>query len=164
MSEHTPKEKLWSGRFREPLNPEFERWQRSFPFDRRLLRDEIEASAAYARALGRAGIFTVDELHKVLNGLKAIVAHAHDPAFLEDPDVEDVHDFVERQLVKAAGDCGYMLHAGRSRNEQIATDLRLYTRRAIDEIRSALADTCDALIMLAKRHEQDAMPSYTHLQ
>src|SRR6185312_15492879 len=96
-------DKLWSGRFREPLNPEFERWQRSFPFDRRLLQDEIAASAAYARALARTGIFTDDELHSVLNGLQAIASKAHDPKFLENDEVEDVHDFVERQLVAHVG-------------------------------------------------------------
>ncbi|HEY5161540.1 MAG TPA: argininosuccinate lyase [Terriglobales bacterium] len=157
-------DKLWSGRFHEPLNPEFERWQRSFPFDRRLLRDEIDASAAYARALSRAGIFTGEELHAIQNSLQVIVAKAEDPAFLEDPDVEDVHDFVERQLVKLIGDTGYKLHAGRSRNEQIATDLRLFARRSIDQIRGALAGVCDALLALARQHEADAMPSYTHLQ
>jgi argininosuccinate lyase len=157
-------DKLWSGRFREPLNPEFERWQRSFPFDRRLLPDEVEASAAYARALRRAGIFNAEELHSVLNGLQAVVSKAHDPAFLEDSEVEDVHDFIERQLVKIVGDTGYKLHAGRSRNEQIATDLRLFTRRSIDEIRALLADVGDALLALAHKHETDAMPSYTHLQ
>ncbi len=93
-----------------------------------------------------------------------IVAKAEDPAFLEDPDVEDVHDFVERQLVKLIGDTGYKLHAGRSRNEQIATDLRLFARRSIDQIRGALAGVCDALLALARQHEADAMPSYTHLQ
>jgi argininosuccinate lyase len=157
-------DKLWSGRFHEPLNPEFERWQRSFPFDRRLLRDEIDASAAYAHALRRAGIFTGEELHAIQNSLQVIVAKAEDPAFLEDPDVEDVHDFVERQLVKLIGDTGYKLHAGRSRNEQIATDLRLFARRSIDQIRGALAGVCDALLSLARQHEADAMPSYTHLQ
>jgi argininosuccinate lyase len=157
-------DKLWSGRFHEPLNPEFERWQRSFPFDRRLLRDEIDASAAYASALRRAGIFTGEELHAIQNSLQVIVAKAEDPAFLEDPDVEDVHDFVERQLVKLIGDTGYKLHAGRSRNEQIATDLRLFARRSIDQIRGALAGVCDALLALARKHEADAMPSYTHLQ
>src|SRR5690349_12287468 len=129
-------DKLWAGRFREPLNPEFERWQRSFPFDRRLLPDEIDASAAYARALRRAEIFDQDELHAVLNGLQAIASKAQDPGFLEDSEVEDVHDFVERQLVKIIGDTGYKLHAGRSRNEQIATDLRLFARRSIDEVRA----------------------------
>ena len=158
------KDKLWSGRFREPLNPEFERWQRSFPFDRRLLHDEIDASAAYSRALRRAGIFTADELHSVENGLQTIVAKAHDPAYLEDSDVEDVHDFVERRLVQVAGDVGYKLHAGRSRNEQIATDLRLFARRSIDEVNACLADVCDGLLALARKHEGDAMPSYTHLQ
>ena len=157
-------DKLWSGRFREPLNAEFERWQRSFPFDRRLLQDEIAASAAYARALGRCGIFTDEELHAVLNGLQAIASKAHDPAFLQNEDVEDVHDFVERQLVAHVGDTGYKLHAGRSRNEQIATDLRLFARRSIDDIRRALADVCDALLALARKHQADAMPSYTHLQ
>jgi argininosuccinate lyase len=156
--------KLWSGRFHEPLNPEFERWQRSFPFDRRLLRDEIDASAAYASALRHAGIFTGEELHAIQNSLQVIVAKAEDPAFLEDPDVEDVHDFVERQLVKLIGDTGYKLHAGRSRNEQIATDLRLFARRSIDQIRGTLAGVCDALLALARKHEADAMPSYTHLQ
>ena len=160
----SPKDKLWSGRFREPLNADFERWQRSFPFDRRLLQDEIAASAAYARALTRAGIFSDDELHRVLNGLQAIASKAHDPAFLQNDDVEDVHDFVERQLVAHVGDTGYKLHAGRSRNEQIATDLRLFARHAIDEIRRALGGVCDALLALARQHQSDAMPSYTHLQ
>ncbi len=158
------KDKLWSGRFREPLNPEFERWQRSFPFDRRLLRDEVDASAAYARALRRAGIFTGEEVHAVTNALQAIVGKANDPAYLDDPDVEDVHDFVERRLVQIVGDTGYKLHAGRSRNEQIATDLRLFSRRSIDGVRICLGDVCDALLSLARRHESDAMPSYTHLQ
>ena len=160
----TPKHKLWSGRFREPLNADFERWQRSFPFDRRLLHDEVAASSAYARALRRAGIFTEGELQKVVTGLESIAAKANEPGFLDDSDVEDVHDFVERQLVKAIGDTGYKLHAGRSRNEQIATDLRLFTRRAIDEIRKLLGEVGDGLIALARKHERDAMPSYTHLQ
>ncbi|MGH8457223.1 MAG: argininosuccinate lyase [Stenotrophobium sp.] len=157
-------DKLWAGRFREPLNAEFERWQRSFPFDRRLLQDEIAASAAYARALARTGIFTDQELHAVLNGLQAIASKAHDPAFLENDEVEDVHDFVERQLVAHVGDTGYKLHAGRSRNEQIATDLRLFARRSIDEIRRALGGVCDVLLSLARKHQADPMPSYTHLQ
>lgn len=157
-------DKLWSGRFREPLNAEFERWQQSFPFDRRLLRDEVEASSAYARALRRAGIFSEDELQKVLGGLASIGAKGNEPGFLDDPDVEDVHDFVERQLVKTIGDTGYKLHAGRSRNEQIATDLRLFTRRSIDDIRKLLGGVCDALLALARKYERDAMPSYTHLQ
>ena len=164
MSEHTPKDKLWSGRFREPLNADFERWQRSFPFDCRLIFDEIAASSAYAQALRRTGTFTDDELNKVKAGLKEIGLKAQDAAFLRDDDVEDVHDFVERQLVKAIGDTGYKLHAGRSRNEQIATDLRLFARRSIDEIRALLGEVCDALLTLARKHEQDAMPSYTHLQ
>jgi argininosuccinate lyase len=158
-------DKLWSGRFREPLNRHFERWQRSFPFDRRLLPEELLGSAAYARALVRAGVFSVAEVQAVLGGLEAIAdAVARDRSLLRNEDVEDVHDFVERELVRRIGDTGYKLHAGRSRNEQIATNLRLFARRAIDEIRRALGALCGALLKLARRHENDAMPSYTHLQ
>ena len=158
------KEKLWAGRFREPLNAEFERWQRSFPFDRRLLNFELQASAAYARVLRQAGVFTDGELATVEKGLSAIGARIDQPGFLDDPDVEDVHDFVERQLVKAAGDVGYKLHAGRSRNEQIATDLRLFCQASIHAALEAIANLCDALLAQAELHVADAMPSYTHLQ
>src|SRR5512146_333371 len=106
----TTNDKLWSGRFREPLNLEFERWQRSFPFDRRLIHDELTASAAYARALHRAGIFDKAELAAVLDGLEVICQAAADPASLQNNEVEDVHDFVERELVKRVGDTGYKLH------------------------------------------------------
>ncbi len=157
--------KLWSGRFREPLNRDFERWQRSFPFDRRLLADELLASAAYARALQRAGIFTVAEVEAVLDGLEVIAGDAAgNPSLLRNEDVEDVHDFVERELVRRIGDTGYKLHAGRSRNEQIAVDLRLFARRGLDEIRAALSALCTALVEKAGAHQADAMPSYTHLQ
>ncbi len=160
----TANDKLWAGRFREPLNREFERWQRSFPFDRRLIHDEIVASAAYARALHRAGLFTAADLDAVLRGLNTISRSAEDPAYLENEEVEDVHDFLERKLVSVAGDTGYKLHAGRSRNEQIATDLRLYARREIDSIRHSLAGLCAALLDKARQYEAAAMPSYTHMQ
>jgi len=157
--------KMWSGRFREPLDPEFESWQRSFGFDRRLLADEIAASSAYARALGRATILSSAEEKAVLDGLQAILARAaKDPAFLDKPEVEDVHQFVEQELVALIGDTGFKLHSGRSRNEQIATDLRLFTRRSIDEVRASLADLIEALLVQAEQHAADPMPSYTHLQ
>src|ERR1041385_1632509 len=124
-------EKLWSGRFREPLDARFEQWQRSFGFDVRLLPDEIAASKAYARALAQSGVFTAFEVDSVSKALETILNRpAPDPT--KYPGVEDVHQFVEQELVSLIGDTGYTLHAGRSRNEQIATDLRLYTRRSID--------------------------------
>ena len=143
--------KMWSGRFRQPLDPDFERWQRSFDFDRRLLTHELAASSAHARALANADILSSDELISILQGLEQIAGKAAvSPAFLEDAEAEDVHHFVEKNLVNLIGDTGYKLHSGRSRNEQIATDLRLYVRACIDQIRSDLAECLDALVERAE--------------
>jgi argininosuccinate lyase len=157
--------KMWSGRFRQPLDPEFERWQRSFDFDRRLLTHELAASGAHARALKGAGVLTSTELIAILQGLERIGERAASSfAFLEDHEAEDVHHFVEKQLVSLIGDTGYKLHSGRSRNEQIATDLRLYVRAAIDQIRTDLASWCSVLLDRAQQAGTAAMPAYTHLQ
>jgi argininosuccinate lyase len=157
--------KMWSGRFRQPLDPDFERWQRSFNFDRRLLQYELAASAAHARALKNAGIVSADELISILQGLEQIGERAAAaPSFLDDAEAEDVHHFVEKQLVLLIGEAGYKLHSGRSRNEQIATDLRLYVRAAIDQLRHELAELCGALVDRAEVAGDAAMPAYTHLQ
>ncbi len=154
---------MWSGRFREPLNTGFDQWQRSFSFDVRLLADEIAASRAYARALAKAGVFKAAELESVLKGLDAIAAKGP-PNPADYPGVEDVHQFVEQELVLLIGDAGYKLHAGRSRNEQIAADLRLHTRRSIDTVRAALAGFAEEFVNKADGYAGNAMPSYTHLQ
>ncbi len=100
--------KMWSGRFRQPLDPDFERWQRSFDFDRRLLTHELAASSAHARALANAGILSSSELISVLQGLEQIAERAAaSPAFFEDSEAEDVHHFVEKNLVELIGDTGY---------------------------------------------------------
>jgi len=157
--------KMWSGRFRQPLDPEFERWQRSFGFDCRLLRYEIAASAAHAKALKNAGVLSPEELISILQGLEQIGERAaSSPSFLEDGEAEDVHHFVEKQLVALIGDTGYKLHSGRSRNEQIATDLRLYVRAAIDQLRHELGELCAAFVDRAEQTADAAMPAYTHLQ
>src|SRR5947209_6141800 len=131
--------KMWSGRFRQPLDPEFERWQRSFDFDRRLLHYELEASGAHARALKAAGVLSAEELISILQGLQEIGKRAASPEFLQDAEAEDVHHFVEKQLAALIGDVGYKLHSGRSRNEQIATDLRLFVRSSIDQLLEEIA-------------------------
>ena len=157
--------KMWSGRFRQPLDPDFERWQRSFDFDRRLLRYEIAASGAHAHALKSAGILDADELISILQGLETIGKNAAaSPGYLDDPEAEDVHHFVEKQLAALIGEAGYKLHSGRSRNEQIATDLRLFVRAAIDQVRQELSDLCGAFIERAEQAADSAMPAYTHLQ
>ena len=157
--------KMWSGRFRQPLDQEFERWQRSFPFDQCLLPYELEASRAHAHALEQAGILSSLELSDIERGLVEIGKKAESvPSFLADDEAEDVHHFVEKQLVALIGDTGYKLHSGRSRNEQIATDLRLYVRAAIDQIQSLLADWLNALLARAEKAGDAAMPAYTHTQ
>jgi argininosuccinate lyase len=157
--------KMWSGRFRQPLDADFERWQRSFEFDRRLLREEVTASRAHAGALKNAGVLSSSELIAILQGLEQIAEKAaSSPAFLQDSEAEDVHHFVEKQLVVLIGDTGYKLHSGRSRNEQIATDLRLYVRAAIDQIRNDLADFLAGFLDRAEQAGNVAMPAYTHLQ
>src|SRR5271166_705748 len=157
--------KMWSGRFRQPLDPQFERWQRSFDFDRRLLSYELAASGAHARALKSAGVLSADELISILEGLQQIgEMAAAAKGFVEDDEAEDVHHFVEKELAARIGEVGYKLHSGRSRNEQIATDLRLYVRAAIDELRKELAEVCAAFIDRAEQAGNAAMPAYTHLQ
>ena len=157
--------KMWSGRFRQPLDPDFERWQRSFPFDCCLLPHELEASRAHARALEQAGVLSSEELAGILRGLEQIGEKAQkDAAFLRDQEAEDVHHFVEKQLVALIGETGYKLHSGRSRNEQIATDLRLYVRAAIDELHAELAEWLNILLVRAQNAGDASMPAYTHTQ
>jgi argininosuccinate lyase len=160
--------KMWSGRFRQALDTQFERWQRSFEFDRRLLSYELAASGAHARALKDVGVLSADELIGILEGLQQIGEMAESSkGLVEDAEAEDVHHFVEKQLVARIGEVGYKLHSGRSRNEQIATDLRLYVRAAIDELRKHLGEVCAVLTQRAERAERAgnfAMPAYTHLQ
>ena len=157
--------KMWSGRFRQPLDAQFERWQRSFPFDQRLLGQEVAASRVHAQALHQAGMLSAGELSAILKGLEQIAEKAAGgPAFLRDDAAEDVHHFVEKRLVELIGETGYKLHSGRSRNEQIATDLRLYVRQAIDQAREQTAELIAALLGRAEQAGGAAMPAYTHLQ
>jgi argininosuccinate lyase len=161
--------KMWSGRFRQPLDPEFEKWQRSFPFDQRLLPFELAASCAHANALEHAGVLSSEELSDIVTSLRKIGRRAESESeFLNDPEAEDVHHFVEKQLVTLIGSTGYKLHTGRSRNEQIATDLRLFVRQSIDALQNLIADWVQALVSRAESAATSssplAVPAYTHLQ
>src|ERR1039457_2120067 len=149
MSNEQQSVKMWAGRFREPLDPEFEQWQRSIVFDWRLLDQEIGASKAHASALLAAGVLTKSETTELREGLDAIAAdHASETGKAQVRDhatAEDIHHFVELNLVERIGSLGLKLHTGRSRNEQIATDLRLYVRTQIDLTIEALAAWANAL-------------------
>jgi argininosuccinate lyase len=168
MSNKQQSVKMWSGRFREPLDAEFEQWQRSIVFDWRLLQQEVAASKAHASALCAAGILSEAETSELRAALDAIAAkHASDAgkaAVRDHAMSEDIHHFVELALVERVGSLGLKLHTGRSRNEQIATDLRLYVRQHIEHVQKALAAWAGALVDQAHRAGENVMPSYTHLQ
>jgi argininosuccinate lyase len=159
---------MWSGRFREPLDAEFEAWQRSIVFDWRLLNEEVAASKAHASALCAAGILSKSETTELRNALDAIAADYSSDAgkalVRNDAAAEDIHHFVELKLVEKVGSLGLKLHTGRSRNEQIATDLRLYVRAQIEQVIEGIALWASALVEQARDAGEAVMPSYTHLQ
>ena len=161
---------MWSGRFREPLDPLFDHWQRSIKFDRALLVEETLASKAHSLALKGAGVLTAGEQEQIADALDSIVQrfHSQGPGHKAEPmdsvDAEDIHHFVELMLVEQVGDLGWKLHTGRSRNEQIATDLRLYIRFRTSGIIANLAAWAQQLVAQAKKAGDAVMPSYTHLQ
>jgi len=160
--------KMWSGRFREPLDAEFEAWQRSIVFDWQLLEQEVAASKAHASALCAAKILTPDETATLRSALDSLAAdHASDAGkelVRNHSSAEDIHHFVELSLAARVGSLGLKLHTGRSRNEQIATDLRLYIRKQIGLNIAALAQWASALVEQAHKAGEAVMPSYTHLQ
>jgi argininosuccinate lyase len=168
MSNEQQSGKMWSGRFREPLDAEFESWQRSIVFDWRLLNEEIAASKAHGSALLAAKILTKDETAELRAALDSIAAdHASKTgkALVRDhATAEDIHHFVELKLAERIGSLGLKLHTGRSRNEQIATDLRLYVRAQIGLVVEALAEWAHALVEQARAAGDSVMPSYTHMQ
>jgi len=159
---------MWSGRFREPLDSEFEAWQRSIVFDWRLLDEEVAASKAHASALFAAGVLTEAETAELRGALDSIAVEFSSDAdktrVRDHESAEDIHHFVEIKLVERVGALGRKLHTGRSRNEQIATDLRLYVRRQAGLAIEGLAAWASALLQQARRAGDAVMPSYTHLQ
>lgn len=157
--------KLWGGRFTGEADADFARFNRSFDFDRRLIHADLRASIAHAAALFKAGVLSAEEARAITEGLLEIGRRAAaDPDFLADDQAEDVHSFIEARLVEMIGPVGRKLHTGRSRNDQVATALRLWLREEIDQIAELLRDVQRALIELATRHKDAVMPGYTHLQ
>jgi argininosuccinate lyase len=155
---------LWSGRFAgDPDRGVFE-FGRSFAFDRRLIEDDIRGSLAWVEAIAAAGAIERADAAAIGDGLRGILADVRrDPSWVEGPD-EDVHAFVERVLVERIGEAGKRLHTGRSRNEQVSVDLRLYLMRRIPAIQAAIARLIAALVGQAERAGDVPMPAYTHLR
>ena len=158
------KSHLWSGRFAEAPDTEVFDFQASFGFDNQLFEDDVEGSLAWAEALATAGVLTRDDAVVIRQALIEIREHARlDPDFLTGPD-EDVHAFVERQLITRVGDVGRRLHTGRSRNEQVSLDLRLYLRRRLLVVQDKIINLVSALAARAESAGHVAMPAYTHLR
>ncbi len=156
---------LWGGRFTGKADKKFVEFNRSFGFDYRLLAADVRGSAAHCEGLRRAAVLTDEEADKIQSGLKLVLVKSRENAeFLAESNAEDVHSFVESQLVKIVGDAGRKLHTGRSRNDQVATTLRLWLREAIDELTSDLHETQTALFDLAEKNQTAILPGYTHLQ
>ena len=155
---------LWSGRFDVEPDKALLAWGASFSFDRRLFEDDVAGSLAWAEALTRAGVLTAAESDAIRRGLTSILESGRaDATFLAGPD-EDVHSFVERVLVERIGEPGLRLHTGRSRNDQVAVDMRLYVRRRVPDIQRSLTAVIDALVAQAVSAGDAVMPSYTHVR
>jgi len=157
---------MWAGRFRAAPDAAFDAWQRSLPFDWQLLDAELAASRAHALTLAAAGILTAEECARISDALAGIAASfdGRREDVGRDAQAEDIHHFVELRLKEAVGDLGLKLHTGRSRNEQIATDLRLFIRAQIHELVARIAAWAGALVEQAKCAGEAVMPSYTHMQ
>ncbi len=156
--------KLWGSRFEKPTDDLMARFSASIGFDWRLYDADITGSIAWARGLERAGLLTPEERDKIVGGLEQIRAEFASRQFEPLPTDEDIHTAVERRLHELIGPVASKLHTGRSRNDQVATDLRLYTRAAIDRLSQLIAQVQTAIVDQAEAHLEAIMPGYTHLR
>lgn len=155
--------KLWEGRFDQPTAPDADAFNESLSFDKALYRCDITASIAHATMLGACGILSKEESDKIVAGLKSILSDIEEKK-LAIEGYEDIHSFVENHLVKRIGDAGKKLHTARSRNDQVATDFRLYVRESALRVKETVRSLVKALIALSEAHYDDIMPGYTHLR
>ncbi len=156
--------KLWGGRFTKEVNQLVFNFNASLSFDRKLYRQDIEGSIAHVTMLARQGILTVSERDAIIDGLRGILADIESGALPFDDTCEDIHSFVETHLIERIGDAGKKLHTGRSRNDQVALDMKLYTRDEIAQVKELLGELLGSLHSLMKEHLDTYMPGFTHLQ
>jgi argininosuccinate lyase len=157
---------LWGGRFTGQTDPGFARFNRSFGFDRRLFGADVRGSLAHCEGLREAGVLGEEETAAISGGLRELLSRAAEGGeqFFVDESAEDVHSFIETRLIELVGDAGRRLHTGRSRNDQVATALRLWLRDEIDRVAGSLRGVQLALVDLAETHADAVLPGYTHLQ
>lgn len=156
--------KLWGGRFEKNTDKEVNDFHSSIRFDKRMYRQDIKGSIAHARMLGSCGIISKDDSEKIIDGLNEILCEIENGTLEFMIDAEDIHMNVETMLIAKIGDTGKRLHTGRSRNDQVALDIRMYLKDEICEIKSMLISLENTLLSLAKEHLDTIMPGYTHLQ
>ncbi|MCS6834708.1 MAG: argininosuccinate lyase [Anaerolineae bacterium] len=156
--------RLWGGAFNEPSDQDLQRLNDSIGFDKRMAYQDIQGSIAYALAIAQAGVITAQDAERIVEGLKQVLIEFESGSFVLRPGDEDIHTAVERRLMELIGPLGGRLHTGRSRNDQVATDFRLWTMRAIDDLRAQIRAMQVALIEQAQAHIDWLMPGYTHLQ
>jgi argininosuccinate lyase len=164
MARRASRTKVWAGRLGSETDDEVERYTSSVDVDKRLAAEDVEGSRAHARMLREVGILSAAELRAVDKGLAAIAAELKAGAFAFAASDEDIHTAVERRLHELAGTAAGKLHTGRSRNDQVVTDLRLWSRRACSELLSAVAGLQEALLARAEEHRGAVLPGYTHGQ
>jgi argininosuccinate lyase len=155
---------LWGGRFSEPTDAMLRALNDSIGFDQRMYAEDIAGSIAYAKTLATAGVLRHDEARTIVDGLRQVEAEFRAGSFAFAPQDEDIHTAVERRLIELVGEVGGKLHTGRSRNDQVATDFRLWVLKAITQVDAHLQALQTALIEKAERHLETVMPGYTHLQ
>ena len=164
MQEEKNSPGAWSGRFSEPVDELVKRFTASVNFDQRLALFDIQGSLAHAKMLTEAGMLSAEDLANIERGMARIRADIAEGNFHWSLDLEDVHMNIERRLTELAGDAGKRLHTARSRNDQVATDIRLYLRDAIDRLIGLVGAMQGALLDLAEQHTETIMPGFTHLQ
>ena len=164
MTDELPPAKLWAGRFTEPTDALVERFTESVSFDRRLAKHDIRGSIAHATMLAEVGVLTTEDRDAIVAGLEGILADIEAGAFEWRTALEDVHMNIESVLTERIGDAGKRLHTGRSRNDQVATDVRLYVREALDGIAAAIRSLQAVILDIAEREAETVLPGFTHLQ
>lgn len=155
---------MWAGRFSKEVDSKVNAFNSSIAFDARMYRQDITGSIAHATMLGEQGIISMEDSLTLIGGLKEILADIESRKLVFDPNAEDIHMFIEAELTKRLGDVGKRLHTSRSRNDQVALDIRLYLRDEIKEIKKLIKELIDTLCKIAKEHADTIMPGYTHLQ
>lgn len=156
--------KLWAGRFQKGADPTVEELGGSIAFDSRMIEEDLRGSMAHAAMLGATGIIETGEAAAIVDGLQGILADVSSGELPIDPAVEDVHTFVEAELTRRLGDAGKRLHTARSRNDQVALDIRMYLKKESTGVRGQLLSLIEVLCDKAKDHASTVMPGYTHLQ